>query len=171
MAVDEGLLRRAKQSDHAAIETMFRQFLPQDERIVTTEYMGVFGFWGFGRDCFAVATDRRVAGIQVGAFGEVLYQDAPLEYVNSTVIYQPSRIGLYVTVGVVAVFTFGIGLLLAPVIARWYYRRKKSGLVLAVREGVSVYIFIDRKNLRAANHFYREIARLREDRCRQVGWV
>jgi hypothetical protein len=171
VAVETGLLTRAKQNDHDAIETMFRQFLPLDERIAASEYLGVFGFWGFGRDSFAIATERRVAGMQVGAFGEVFYQDAPLEFVNSTILYQPSRIGLYVTVGVVAVFTLGIGLLLAPVIARVYYRRKKSGLVLAVREGVSVYVFIDRKNLRSANRLCRDIARLREDRIRRVGWV
>jgi len=150
---------------------MFRQFLPAGENVAAAEYLGVFGFWGFGRDSFAVATDRRVAGMQVGAFGEVLYQDAPLEFVNSTIVYQPSRIGLYMTVVAFAVVTLGFGLLLAPVIARGYYRRKKSGLVLAVREGVSVYVFIDRKNLRAANRFYREIARLREDRIRRVGWT
>jgi hypothetical protein len=169
--VEQGLLGRAKQNDRQAIETMFRQFLPPTEQVVACEYFGVMGFWGFGRDSFGIATDRRVAGLQVGSFGEVLYQDAPLEYVNSTIVYQPSRIGLYITVGVVAIVTFGVGLLLAPVIARGYYRRTKSGLVLNVREGVSVYVFIDRKRLPAANRFYKDFAGLREDRIRRVGWT
>lgn len=169
VTVEMSLLNRAKRDDRAAIETMFKQFLPPGEAVDTAEYLGVYGFWGFGRDSFGVVTDRRIGSLQVGSFGEVLYQDASLEHVNSTVLYQPSRIGLYVTVGVLAIVTFGIALLLAPVIARGYYRRKKSGLVLAVREGVSVYVFIDRKRMLAANRFYREVARLREDRVRRVG--
>jgi hypothetical protein len=169
--VEQGLLHRAKQNDRNAIETMFRQFLPPGEQVAAREYFGVMGFWGFGRDSFGVATERRVAGLQVGSFGEVLYQDAPLEYVNSTVLYQPSRSGLYITVAVVAIVTFGFGLLLTPLIASWYYRRKKCGLVLNVREGVSVYVFIDRKRVPAANRFYKEFAGLREDRIRRVGWA
>lgn len=167
--MEQALLYRARRDDREAIETMFRQFLPPGEEIAAAEYLGVFGFWGFGRDSFGVATDRRVAGLQVGGFGEVLYQDASLEYVNSMVLYQPSRSGLYITLAAVAIATFGIGLLLAPLIARGYYRRKKSGLLVVVREGVSVYVFIDRKRMLAANRFYREIARLREDRIRRVG--
>jgi hypothetical protein len=167
--VEAGLLTRARQNDRPAIETMFRQFVPADETISAAEYLGVYGLWGFGRDSFGIATDRRVAALQVGSFGEVLYQDASLEYVNSTVLYQPSRGGLYATVAVVALVTFGVGLLLAPVIARGYYRRKKSGLVLAVREGVSVYVFIDRSRMLAANRFCRDIAGLREQRVRRIG--
>ena len=167
--IERALLTMAKQDDREAIEKMFRQFLPLGEEIKAAEYLGVFGFWGFGRDSFAVATDRRVAGIQVGGFGEILYQDAPLEYVNSTVLHQPSLFGLYVRVVIVALFTSGIGLLLAPLIARSYYRRHKSGLVLWVRSGVSVYIFIDRKRILTANKLYREIASLRDERVRLIG--
>ena len=93
--VEGGLLSRAKRNDRNAIETMFKQFLAPGEDITAAEYLGVYGFWGFGRDSFGVVTDRRVASLQVGSFGEVSYQDGSLEYVNSTVLYQPSRFGLY----------------------------------------------------------------------------
>jgi hypothetical protein len=60
-------------------------------------------------------------------------------------------------------------LILLPVTIRLYYRFKKSGIVLWIREGLQVYAFIDRKRMRIANQLYRVCADLREERLRALG--
>lgn len=101
----ETILQRASQDDFDAIVTMFRQFIPEDEKIYIARYLGIQGLWGFGTRQFACVTDRRVADITVGRFGEVNYQDGYLEHINSGVIYQPSKFWLYLLI--IGYFLFG----------------------------------------------------------------
>jgi hypothetical protein len=182
--VGGSLLDRAKQDDREAITTMFRQFLPADEQPTEAEYMGVLGFWGIGAHSFAAVTNRRVATLRTKILGGVEYQDGALEYVNSGALFQPSRLWLYLYVaGTLLVFaafgfslapaasivTLAIGVALLPLTVRLYYRIKKSGLLFWVREGSSVYLFVDRKRMRIANRLYREALSLREHRLREMG--
>jgi hypothetical protein len=164
-AEGQSLLARAKQGDQQAIATMFRQFLPSDEEIVQVEYLGVQGVWGLGARSFGCVTDRRVASLNVRLLGEIEYRDAALEHVNSGAVLQPSNVWLYVFVAVATLFTLGLALLLLPLTVRFYYRMKKSGLLIVVREGLSLYIFTDRKLLARANSLYRTALSRREGRA------
>jgi hypothetical protein len=166
--IKSNMLARAKQGDREAIATMFRQFVPEDEQIYGVEYLGVQGLW-LGTHSFACVTNRRIASIRVKLFGAVNYQDGSLEYVNSTVVHQPSLLLLYLWVIGVSILTLGVGLLLLPLTVRLFYRFKKSGLVLCVREGLSLYIFTDRKLLLTASGLYQMAATLREGRLAEIG--
>jgi hypothetical protein len=170
--IEESLLQRAKSNDFAAIEKMFRQFLPEDEKVLAAEYLGVKGIWGFGTFSFACVTNRRVAAIRTGHFGEVWFQDGCMEYINSGVIYQPSKFRLYVLYIVsvlIVVPTLGFGLLLLPWAVNKYYDWSRCGVVFAIREGVNVYLFTDRGRLRVANRLYRMVMQARELRVRDIG--
>lgn len=158
------ILQRAKLNDPAALEVMFRQFVPNDETILAVQFLGTQGVWGIGVHSFACVTDRRIAAIKVKLFGEVAYQDGSLEHVNSAVVYQPSKALLYLFVIASSILTLGIGLLLLPVTVRLFYSFKKSGLLVSVREGVAVYMFSDRKLLKQANVVYRTALAAREHR-------
>ena len=189
--IEPSTLERAKKNDFAAIESMFRKFIPVDEKILAAEYLGVEGLWKIGSLSFACATNRRVAAIRTGIFGEVIFQDGCMEYINSTVIYQPSKLWLYITNLIVLVFpvlvlgsftsflglSFWLGLLwlipgiiLLPWFTKAYYRFNKCGLVIIIREGVSVYMFTDRNRLKLANRMYRAIMQVREARIREIGF-
>ncbi|MGY1672952.1 hypothetical protein [Geodermatophilus sp. SYSU D00710] len=187
LRIEPSLLDRAKRGDRSAIDTMFGQFLPPGETVRDSDYLGVLGMWGFGTHSFAAVTDRRIATLRVGLLGAVTYQDGGLEHVNSGVVVQPSRWLLYVaaTVWLFLVAILGIGLplrltsgwavtiisvvlmvtggvLLLPLLVSLHYRFRKCGIVLWVREGVSVHAFADRKLLPRANHLYRTTQALRE---------
>ena len=178
---------RAIAGDRDALETLFGQFIPQGEQIVECRYMGVLGIWGIGTHSFAAITPNRAASLQMSMLGGVLYQDGPLEYVNSAAIFQPSRVGLYINVAVTAlifVFLAFIGFetwpplgvlfiilfpLAMPLAVRLHYRLHKSGLVLWVREGLAISIFIDRMRIKEANRYYRMFCDLREERIKITG--
>jgi hypothetical protein len=102
--VDRSLLDRAKGNDLEAITKMFRQFMSPDEEIYFAEYCGLLGFWIFGTHSFACLSNRRLASLQVGAFGRVLYNDGFLEHQNSGIVAQPSLLKLYVWAFFAAVF-------------------------------------------------------------------
>lgn len=163
------LLDRARREDPAALATVFSQFLPAGETVVDARYLGLKGLWGIGTHSFACVTSRRVAVLEVGLLGGVAYHDGALEELNSGVISQPSRLGLYMFVAVTTVLTLGVALLLLPLTLRVYYSFKKSGLVFWVREGVSVFLFTDRKRLPAATDLYRMTSALREVRLAEIG--
>ncbi len=93
--VERSLLDRAKGNDLEAITTMFRQFMSPDETIYFAEHCGLLGFWGLGTHSFACLSNRRLASLQVGAFGRVHYNDGFLEHGNSGVVYQPSLLKLW----------------------------------------------------------------------------
>jgi hypothetical protein len=168
VAPQASILERAKQHDPNAIRVMFRQFVPENEDIIGVEFLGTQGVWGLGTHSFACVTDRRIAALKVKLFGEMTYQDGTLDAVNSGVIYQPSKLLMYLFVAAVSILTFGLGLLLLPLTVRLFYSFKKSGLVLSVREGISVYVFSDRKLLGRANALYRTALTAREGRVRRV---
>lgn len=111
--VDRSLLDRAKDNDLDAITTMFRQFMSPDEEVYFAEYCGLLGLWIFGTHSFACLSNRRLASLQVGAFGRVFYNDGFLEHQNSGAIHQPSLLKLYVWAffaAVLGLLTIGIGL-------------------------------------------------------------
>lgn len=159
LTIEASLLSRAKSNDTKAVTTMFSQFIPVDEEVLFAEYLGVQGLWWVGRHSFGCLTNRRVCSIMVGPWGEVVYQDAVLEDNNSGVIYQPGLLGLYLTslifILFALIFTLGILLVLFPYVVQYYYRVNKCGLVWAIKEGVSVYIFTNRNKLSRANSLYR----------------
>ena len=170
--IEPSLMERAKNNEFEAIQKMFQQFLPENEAVLAAEYLGIKGLWGFGTSSFACVTHRRVASIQTGLFGEVVFQDGCMEYINSGIIYQPSKFGLYVLylgLAFFALFTFGFGLLLAPFSVKAYYNLNKCGVVFVIREGVSVYAFTDRDRLIIANRLYRMVMQAREIRIREIG--
>lgn len=72
-------------------------------------------------------TDKRVAVIQLGSLGRVMYQDAFIEDVNSGIIYQPSLFDLYF-VSILLACTL-IGILFIPAWIRIFYLLNKSGMV------------------------------------------
>lgn len=158
------ILSRAIKNDRDAIETMFRQFLDETEAIEFAEFLGVKGILGIGEKSFSCITPRRVASLQVSSFGELVYQDGFLEDINSNIIYQPSLLPLYIFSFFLALFTFGIGLILLPLLVSLYYKIKKCGIVCNVKEGYSVYFFCDRKRITAACRMLRKITSSRERR-------
>jgi hypothetical protein len=183
-AREPNLLARAKANDTAAIATMFAQFLPPDEHLVSGRYMGVLGFWGIGAHSFAGVTERRVVMLRISIFGGVIYQDAALEYANSAAVLQPSQVTLYLFVAVTLLWAGGfgfaihpivalvfvlLGLMLLPLTIRVYYRFKKSGLLVWIREGIPLYVFIDRKRMTIANELYRTTMAKREERLSVIG--
>jgi len=187
--IESSVLRLAKQGDVQATAMMFKQFVPEDENVYFAEYLGVEGFWGMGTHSFGCLTDRRVASIRVGAFGEVIYQDGYIDYVNSGVVYQPSKFMLYlaiiictvvacasavgIVVGIVENITqiivsgiiwFLVSLIALPISVKVFYRLKKCGVVFWIREGICVYVFTNRGRLVKANRLYRNLTQLREQR-------
>jgi hypothetical protein len=163
---------------------MFAQFLPRGEQVLDGRYLGVLGFWGIGSHSFAAVTSRRIATLRISLLGGVQYQDGSLEYVNSAAVFQPTKVTLYLYAAAVSIIFFVLGygihpvvsigalllsFILLPVTVRLYYRIKKSGVVLWIREGLVLYAFIDRKRMRIANEFYRVCADLREERLRTIG--
>jgi hypothetical protein len=180
ISIGTSLLERARENDSDAIETMFRQFLPDDEKIHYIQYLGI------GTHEFVCLTDRRVADITVARFGEVNYQDGYLECINSTIIHQPSKLKLYLAVASY-IITFGlpslplvitffpmiilviiINLLLLPLIFQAYYRLVKCGAVLMVKEGIPIYMFANRKYITRINSLCRQLTIVREDRINLI---
>jgi hypothetical protein len=102
--LNQSILQAASEDNFDAISTMFRQFIPDDEKIHFARYLGIQGIWGFGTRQFACVSDRRVADITVGRFGTVTYQDGYLEHIHSGIIYQPSKFWLYFLIGIYLVF-------------------------------------------------------------------
>lgn len=197
LKIHASLLKRAVNNDSDALSTMFRQFIPQDEEIYYAQYLGRKGLLWIGTHSFACFTNKRVADISVGAFGEVIFQDGYLEFINSSVIYQPSKLGLYLLYGFwlfisfilssslysalwwnwgagsslfISIILFGLMLLLTPFLVKSYYGIVKCGIVLWVREGVPVYIFSNRRYLKRANFLCRGVTTYREKRLKQIEW-
>jgi hypothetical protein len=165
--IEASLLSRAQLGDTQAIKEMFMRFLPEDEVPQTTHYLGIQGMWGLGTRSFGCVTSRRIASLQVGAFGEVVYQDGALESLNSALVVQPSKLALYVyglLIILLAFPTFGLALLLFPLVAKFYYRIHKCGAVFKIAEGISVYVFTNRKLLARASALYRAAIGQREAR-------
>ncbi|NEN92956.1 MAG: hypothetical protein F6K48_30320 [Okeania sp. SIO3H1] len=185
--IKPSILSSATRNDQQALLTMFKQFITEDEKVYYLQYLGCEGIWGIGNHSFACLTERRVADITVGRFGEVTYQDGYLESINSSIIYQPSKLGLYFAIGfsiilalftglyfaisfsiILALLTFGITLIFIPFIVQGYYRLVKCGIAFWVKEGIPIYMFTNRKYLKRANLLCRSITILRENRIRAI---
>lgn len=180
------LVSRARRGDEAALRTMFQQFIPADEQIHMVEYLGTKGIFGIGQHSFGCLTERRVADLTVGLFNDIVYQDGYLEHINSAIFYQPSLARLYVLIALVVIvglFSFAalstaIGPVLAFAVAapitflfvimaaKLYYAVSKSGLVLAIREGIFIYMFTNRARLMNAARIWRMCTHLRDQRMR-----
>jgi hypothetical protein len=147
---ETSVIERAVAGDRRAMDLMFRAFVPPGEPILVTEYLGIRGFFGLGSKSFGCVTEARASRIELGLFGEVIYQEALIRDINSVVIHQPSRLWLYVILAGVllaAIPTMGLALLALPLVPRLYYRFAKSGAVFGVREGIPLYLFTDRARL------------------------
>jgi hypothetical protein len=95
--IEQNILELAKQNDFKALEIMFQQFIGSTEKIQFMEYLGQQGFILNLSHSFVCVTEKRIISLNVGSFGKILYQDAFIEDLNSSIIYQPSILGLYVT--------------------------------------------------------------------------
>lgn len=187
--VKTSVLRQAKNNNPDAIRSMFQQFIPEDEEIYMVQYLGIKGVFGIGASSFACLTRRRVSDITVGFFGEVTYEDAFLENIKSSAIYQPSRLSLFIMSAftiLVALTLIGsviMGLfinvflkvlLVLLVVALWffahtllvriYYGIVKCGIRFFIFHGITVYIYTNRRLLKRANALCRVLALQRENR-------
>ena len=159
--IQSTVLKRAVLGDKAAIKTMFQSFISEDESILDVQYFGSYGFI-FKTRSFVCVSDRKIASMEYGPFGKIIYTDAFIEDVNSGVIYQPSIFPLYF-VGLLLCLTI-VGILLLNGWIRLYYQLHKSGLVWIVREGVNVYAFTNRSKINLVNDFWRKASYLRTKR-------
>jgi len=197
IAIASNVLQQAKQNNQDALKTMFQQFLGTDEEIKFAEYMGQHGILISVTHSFACLTNKKIISLKVGSFGQVLYQDAFTEDLNSGAIYQPSLLGLYILFAIVFIFSypivgmiisfsvmtifpsymesnivmvisnifiFGIIILLLQFTVKWYYKIKKCGIVFIIKEGLSVYIFVNRNRMSRANALWRLASEIREER-------
>lgn len=149
------LLKQAADGDAHALAALFKQFVGQEETILEAYFLGKEGIWGFGRRSFGCVTDKKLATIRTGWFGEIVYQDGYIKDVQTGAIFQPSILPLIVISMLVIIPTFGIGLLLMPFISKLYYRIKKSGLLATVDVGIPIYMFTNRSKLVLVNRLWR----------------
>ena len=148
--LQKSLLKLGCEGDFDAIKTMFQQFIPEDEEIYDARYLGIQGFFCLGNRQFACVTERRIAHISVGYFGELNYEDGYLEHINSGFVYKPSKLALYIHIGAVIaaitytltlssiagiIFALVLALIILPFSGKIYYLIFKCGLVLPIREG------------------------------------
>ena len=149
--LQKSLLKLGCEGDFDAIKTMFQQFIPEDEEIYDARYLGIQGFFGLGNRQFACVTERRIAHISVGYFGELNYEDGYLEHINSGFVYKPSKLALYIHIGLLIaviaaitytlssiariIFALVLALIILPFSGKIYYLIFKCGLVLPIREG------------------------------------
>lgn len=156
---ESSLINSAVMGDKASITTMFRSFIGNEEQILDVCYFGSYGILLTKVRSFVCLTDKRIATIQYGSFGQISYQDAFIEELNSGIIYQPSIFALYIISIILACSI--IGIVLIPTWVQFYYQIKKSGLVCSIREGFSVYAFANRSKINEVNKFWRKVANVR----------
>ncbi|HEX8160100.1 MAG TPA: hypothetical protein VF526_22185 [Solirubrobacteraceae bacterium] len=71
---------------------------------------------------------------------------------------------------IASIFSLLLSFLLLPLTVCVYYRLVKSELVVAVRERIAAYVFIDRQPMRSANALHRSSMCMREERIRAGGY-
>jgi len=192
--IQESLLEQAVKEDLQALILLFKQFIPEDEQCYFLQYLGRIGFLWFSVHSFACLTNRRVATIRIGRFGEVVYQDGFLELINSSATLRSSKLGLYLYV-LVQIIIFSpwsysnlinillnitppifinilisvlMSVLLIPLSVRWYYQVFKCGLVFHLEKGTSVYIFTNHRFLKRVNVLSRHVTACREAQLKVV---
>lgn len=156
--INKSVVAKAKKGDHYAIKEMFSPFLGEDETILSVEYLGKYGVF-FPKRSFVCLSDKKVATIQYGPFGRIIYSDAFIEEVNSGIIYQPSVFWLYFIGTILCVSIVGL-ILLNPWV-KMYYTLNKSGMVWCVREGVNIYAFANRSKINLINNVWRKASYIR----------
>lgn len=159
--IDKSVVTKAKEGDQVAIKQMFSTFLGEDETIVTVDYLGKYGVF-FPTRSFVCLSDKKVAVLEYGPFGKIVYSDAFIEEVNSGIIYQPSVFWLYFIGTILCISIFGILLLNSWV--KIYYTLHKSGMVWCVREGVNIYAFANRSKINLVNNIWRQASYIRGQR-------
>jgi hypothetical protein len=167
-ALTGSIVRRGIRQDPEAIEVLFRQFISDQEPIIFASYFGLKGIWHIGSHSFACLTNRRVASLQIGWLGQVLYHDAYLEECSAVSIRQPSQLLFYLINLIFITATYGLGLLLMPLLVRLYYRIVKSGLIIYVRRVEDVTIFSNRRKIVYINRMVRMLMSERESRIRHL---
>lgn len=163
--IEGSIVKQATLGNKKAIKAMFQTFMAEDETIISVEYLGSYGAF-FTTKSFVCITDKKVASMEYGPFGKIIYSDAFIEEVNSGVIYQPSVFTLYFIGIILCVSIFGILLLNAWV--RFYYKINKSGMVWCVKEGVNIYAFANRSKINLVNEIWRNASYLRGKRKQYI---
>lgn len=159
------IVKQATFGNKEAIKAMFQTFMAEDETIISVEYLGSYGIF-FTTKSFVCITDKKVASMEYGPFGKIVYSDAFIEEVNSGIIYQPSVFTLYFIGAILCISVFGIFLLDAWI--RCYYKVNKSGMVWCVREGVNIYAFANRSKINLVNEIWRSASYIRGKRKQYV---
>lgn len=163
--IDGSIVKQATLGNKEAIKAMFQTFMAEDETIISVEYLGSYGVF-FTTKSFVCITDKKVASMEYGPFGKIVYSDAFIEEVNSGVIYQPSVFTLYFIGIILCISIFGILLLNAWV--RFYYKVNKSGMVWCVGEGINIYAFANRSKINLVNEIWRSASYIRGKRKQYV---
>lgn len=163
---DSSLVDQAIQGDKQSISTMFYSFIGNEEQIIEARYFGSHGFLLNKIRSFVCLTDKRVASIQLGRLGKVVYQDAFIEDINSGVICQPSLFWLY-CVSILLACTI-VGIVLIPLWIKCFYALNKSGMVWSIREGINVYAFANQSKIGEVNAFWRYVANVRTQRVQSL---
>ena len=159
--IAESIIKQAILGNKDAIKTMFQTFIAEDETIFSVEYLGSYGVF-FKTKSFVCITDKKVASMEYGPFGKIVYSDAFIEEINSGIIYQPSIFALYF-VGVILCISI-IGILILNTWVRFYYKINKSGIMWCTREGVNIYAFANRSKINLVNEIWRSASYLRGKR-------
>lgn len=163
--IDRSIVKQATSGNKDAIKAMFQTFMAEDETIISVEYLGSYGVF-FTTKSFVCITDKKVASMEYGPFGKIIYSDAFIEEVNSGVIYQPSVFTLYF-IGILLCISIW-GILLLNIWVRFYYKINKSGMVWCVREGVNIYAFANRAQINRVNEIWRSASYLRGKRKQYI---
>jgi hypothetical protein len=156
--------KKSIKGDRDALKLLFSQFIDERETIVDAHYYGINGLWHIGFHSFGCLTDRRICSLKIGWLGHVGYSDAFLEDSNSIRVNQPSLLALYLFGLMFITVTFGVGLLVLPLLIKLFYRFNKSGVTIYVRSGGAVYIFCDRNKIKEVNRLVRALNTQRENR-------
>ena len=169
------LMRRAKQNDPDALHQMFAFFVAGDFAPLRMEYCGTRGLWGIGTKYFYAISSDHIAVLEYGLFGRVVFSSAMLQHLNSVIVHQPSKFGLYRLLfifvffwllvtgwvgaslssadapgGITAILVgilLGMGALALPFVAQWYYGFVKCGCFFSIREGFTTYLFTNRSRM------------------------
>lgn len=160
ITVSSNVLTRSVNGDKDSITQLFQPFV-KNENIIRSDYFGKRGLWIWGTHSFAAITDSKIISLQIGPFGQIIYQDGDIKHVNSGIIYQPRVLMLYI-ISVLLCFTI-IGILFIPFFVRIYYSFKKSGLVWSIREGIPVYVFASRNRITLISDYWSEMTKVKAD--------
>lgn len=153
----KGVLGEAKADNKDAIKQLFSGFLAKGEEINDCGYLGEMGFI-FSESSFWCVTPLRVCALRIKKGGELFFQGGYISEIKSDAFYQPSLVMLWIILIIIALSTFGIGLVLTPWIVKSFYKMRKSGVVFWMESGLLVYLFADRSSLKKAQALAVQIA-------------